>query len=176
MIVFGVGASTCGAKCEEIAFRRLTEVTVTTVPAGTPSGAAIPQAGTRLAVRPPLSLLPIRTRCHRSRWRSCPRPFSNRGSWVKLGVKRWSLPGSWFSPGSVARPMMGVRGVTPRGGKRSDWAYAQSIYGLCAVVLTRRPGKDSASAGAELVWRIASGYLLARPPELGTVGPNAAAG
>src|SRR3954468_20407674 len=54
------------------------------------------------------------------------RPFSNRGSWVKLGVKRWSLPGSWFSPGSVARPMMGVRGVTPRGGKRSDRAYAQS--------------------------------------------------
>jgi hypothetical protein len=83
-----------------------------------------------------------------------PRPFSNRGSWVKLGVKRWSLPGSWFSPGSVARPMMGVRGVTPRGGKRSDRAYAHSIHGLCAVVLTRRPGKDSASAGAELVWRI----------------------
>jgi len=71
-----------------------------------------------------------------------------------LGMKRWSLPGSWFSPGSVARPMMGVRGVTPRGGKRSDRAYAHSIHGLCAVVLTRRPGKDSASAGAELVWRI----------------------
>jgi hypothetical protein len=87
-------------------------------------------------------------------FRFCPRPFSNRGSWVKLGVKRWSLPGSWFSPGSVARPMMGVRGVTPRGGKRSDRAYAHSIHGLCAVVLTRRPGKDSASAGAELVWRI----------------------
>src|SRR4051812_48006658 len=50
--------------------------------------------------------------------------------------------------------MMGVRGVTPRGGKRSDRAYAHSIHGLCAVVLTHRPGKDSASAGAELVWRI----------------------
>src|SRR3954453_18448898 len=87
-------------------------------------------------------------------FRFCPRPFSNRGSWVKLGVKRWSLPGSLFSPGSVARPMMGVRGVTPRGGKRSDRAYAHSIHGLCAVVLTHRPGKDSASAGAELVWRI----------------------
>jgi hypothetical protein len=56
---------------------------------------------------------------------SRPRLFSNRGAWVKFGVKRWSLPGSWFSPGSVARPMMGVRGVTPRGVKRSDRTYAQ---------------------------------------------------
>src|ERR1700730_352189 len=69
--------------------------------------------------------------------------------------------------------MMGVRGVTPRGGKRSDRAYAQSIHGLCAVVRPRRPGKDSASAlgGAGVADR-ASGCLLARPPELGTVGPN----
>jgi uncharacterized cupin superfamily protein len=28
--------------------------------------------------------------------------------------------------------MKGVRGVTPRGGKRSDRAYAQSIHGLSA--------------------------------------------
>lgn len=48
----------------------------------------------------------------------------------------------------------------------------KSIHSLCAVVLTHRPGKDSASAEAELVWRIASGCLLASPPELGTVGPN----
>ena len=40
MIVFGVGASTCGAKCEDFAFRRNTEVTDTTVPAGTRTGAA----------------------------------------------------------------------------------------------------------------------------------------
>ena len=91
-----------------------------------------------------------------------PRLFSNRGAWVKFGVKRWSLPGSWFSPGSVARPMMGVRGVTPRGVKRSDRTYAQSIHSLCAVVRTRRPGKDSASAGAELVWRIARQAAFSR--------------
>ena len=57
---------------------------------------------------------------------------------------------------------MGVRGVTPRGGKRSDRAYALSIHGLCAVVLTRRPGKDSASAGAELVRRIARQAAFSR--------------
>ncbi len=34
------------------------------------------------------------------------RVFSIRGAWVKRDVKRWSLPGSWFSQGSVARPMM----------------------------------------------------------------------
>ena len=37
MIVFGVGASTCAAVCEELAASRLTEVTITTVPAGTSS-------------------------------------------------------------------------------------------------------------------------------------------
>ncbi len=40
MIVFGVGASTCPAECEELAVSRLTEVTVTAVPAGTRTGAA----------------------------------------------------------------------------------------------------------------------------------------
>ena len=35
IMVFGVGASTCGTKCEGLAFRRNTEVTDTTVPAGT---------------------------------------------------------------------------------------------------------------------------------------------
>ncbi len=44
MMVFGVGASTCGTKCEGLAFRRNTEVTDTTVPAGTRTGAANPQA------------------------------------------------------------------------------------------------------------------------------------
>jgi len=34
MIVFGAGASTYAAKSEDIAFSRLTEVTITTVPAG----------------------------------------------------------------------------------------------------------------------------------------------
>ena len=57
---------------------------------------------------------------------SRPRPFSNRGGLVKALARSWSsLPGSWFSPGSVARPMMGVRDVTPPGVKRSDLAYAQ---------------------------------------------------
>jgi hypothetical protein len=42
MIVFGVGASTCGAKC--VAFSQSTEVTDTTVPAGTRTGAADLQA------------------------------------------------------------------------------------------------------------------------------------
>jgi hypothetical protein len=67
MIVFGAGASTCATKSEEIASSRLTEVTVTTVPAGTPTDAANPQAGSWLALRPPWSLLPIRIRCRRSR-------------------------------------------------------------------------------------------------------------
>ena len=40
MIVFGAGASTYAAKFKVFAFSRLTEVTVTTVPAGTPTGAA----------------------------------------------------------------------------------------------------------------------------------------
>jgi hypothetical protein len=40
MIVSGVGASTYAAKLEDIAFSRLTEVTITTVPARTPTGAA----------------------------------------------------------------------------------------------------------------------------------------
>jgi hypothetical protein len=40
MMVFGVGASTYAAKCERFAFSRLTEVTITTVPAGTRTGAA----------------------------------------------------------------------------------------------------------------------------------------
>jgi hypothetical protein len=102
------------------------------------------------------------------------RPFFNRGAWVKLGVKRWSLPGSWFSPGSVARPMMGVRGVTPRGVKRSDRAYAR----VDLRPLRGRPhppsrqGQRLRRSGAGVADR-ASGCLLARPPELGTVGPNA---
>jgi hypothetical protein len=40
MIVFGAGASTCAAGCEEFATSRLTEVTDTAVPAGTSTGAA----------------------------------------------------------------------------------------------------------------------------------------
>jgi len=40
MIVFGVGASSFRTKCEKLAFSRLTEVTDTTVPAGTTTGAA----------------------------------------------------------------------------------------------------------------------------------------
>ena len=40
MIVCGVGASTYRAKYEEFVFRRLTEVTDTTVPAGTRTGSA----------------------------------------------------------------------------------------------------------------------------------------
>jgi hypothetical protein len=40
--VRGVGASTCGAKFEEFAFSRLTEVALTAVPAGTPTGATAP--------------------------------------------------------------------------------------------------------------------------------------
>ena len=51
--------------------------------------------------------------------------------------------------------MMGVRGVTPRGGKRSGQAYAQSTHGLCAVVLTAVPARTAPPPGAELVWRIA---------------------
>jgi hypothetical protein len=42
MIVFGVGASTYGAKCGEPAFSRFTEVAITTVPAGTSTGPAEP--------------------------------------------------------------------------------------------------------------------------------------
>ena len=40
MIVFGAGASTCWSKSEVLVFSRLTEVTDTTVPAGTQTGAA----------------------------------------------------------------------------------------------------------------------------------------
>jgi hypothetical protein len=40
MMVFGVGASTYPAECEKLAASRLTEVTDTTVPAGTTTGAA----------------------------------------------------------------------------------------------------------------------------------------
>jgi hypothetical protein len=35
MMMFGAGASSCAAKCGGAAFSRLTEVTTTTVPAGT---------------------------------------------------------------------------------------------------------------------------------------------
>jgi hypothetical protein len=40
MIVFRVGASTCGPKCDSVAFSRINEVTDTTIPAGTSTGAA----------------------------------------------------------------------------------------------------------------------------------------
>jgi hypothetical protein len=40
MIVFGAGASTCPSKCKQVAFSLFTEVTNTTVPEGTPTGAA----------------------------------------------------------------------------------------------------------------------------------------
>jgi hypothetical protein len=40
MIVFGAGASTCAAACEQRAASRLTEVAITTVPAGTSTSAA----------------------------------------------------------------------------------------------------------------------------------------
>lgn len=65
MMVFGAGASTYGAKCERFAFSRFSEVTLTTVPAGTLTGAA---AAGRIpvAVRSS-SLSPIRIRC----WGAC---------------------------------------------------------------------------------------------------------
>ena len=65
MIVFGVGASTYAAKFEGFAFSRLTEVTITTVPAGTPTGAA--QSAGRILIAFTLSSTPIRTQCRRSR-------------------------------------------------------------------------------------------------------------
>ena len=40
MIVFGAGASSCAAKCKKFAFSRNIEVTITSVPAGTTTGAA----------------------------------------------------------------------------------------------------------------------------------------
>ena len=40
MIVFGAGASSCAAKCKKFVFSRNIEVTITTVPAGTTTGAA----------------------------------------------------------------------------------------------------------------------------------------
>ncbi len=40
MIVCGAGASTCAAACEQRAASRLTEVAITTVPAGTSTNAA----------------------------------------------------------------------------------------------------------------------------------------
>ena len=68
---------------------------------------------------------------------------------------------------------MGVRGVMPRCVKRPDLACAKSAHGLHAVIATRRPGRDSASAGAELVGARASGWLsLTRPPELGPIDPD----
>jgi hypothetical protein len=65
MSVFGVGASSCGAKFEELAFSRMTEVAVTSVPAGTSTGAAEPQAGSCLVRLP--SAHPTRKKCRRSR-------------------------------------------------------------------------------------------------------------
>jgi hypothetical protein len=40
MIVFGAGASSCAAKYKNLVFSRNIEVTITTVPAGTTTGAA----------------------------------------------------------------------------------------------------------------------------------------
>jgi hypothetical protein len=48
-----------------IAFSRLTEVTITTVPAGTPTGAA--QSAGRMLIAFTPSLTPTQTRCRRSR-------------------------------------------------------------------------------------------------------------
>lgn len=56
-----------------------------------------------------------------------------------------SLPGSRFSPGSVVRPMVGVRGVTPRRVNRPGPGSSGSAHSLCTAVRTRRPGKHSAS-------------------------------
>lgn len=42
MIVFGAGASSCAAKFRSSVFSRNIEVTITTVPAGTVTGAADP--------------------------------------------------------------------------------------------------------------------------------------
>jgi hypothetical protein len=48
MMVFGAGASTYAAKCGEPAFSRLTEVAITTVPAGTSTGPAGPAGRIRV--------------------------------------------------------------------------------------------------------------------------------
>ena len=66
MIVFGVGASTCGAKCGSSPSADYTEVAYTTVPAGTSTGAANLQAGSRMLFTP-LSVSPTRTQSRRSR-------------------------------------------------------------------------------------------------------------
>jgi hypothetical protein len=36
--------------------------------------------------------------------------YSNRGSWVKLAVRCWSLPGSQCSLGSASRPILRASG------------------------------------------------------------------
>jgi hypothetical protein len=46
---------------------------------------------------------------------------------------------------------MGVKGAIPRRVNRPDLGFAESTHSLCAVVLTRRPDKDSATAKAEQV-------------------------
>jgi len=50
MSVFGAGASTYAAECEEFATSRLTEVTVTTVPAGTAPALRSPHAGSQIVL------------------------------------------------------------------------------------------------------------------------------
>ena len=59
MIVFGAGASSCAAKCKKFAFSRLIEVTITTVPAGTSTGAADRAGRICCAVTPIFSCAPL---------------------------------------------------------------------------------------------------------------------
>jgi hypothetical protein len=59
MNVFGSGASRCGAKCEDLAFSRITEVTITAVPARTTTGSADATGRIRVFLRRSLFISPF---------------------------------------------------------------------------------------------------------------------
>jgi hypothetical protein len=71
--------------------------------------------------------------------------------------------------------MMGVRGATPRCFKRPDPAYAEIGQPPLRDRLHPPSRQAQRLRGAELVRRPASGHLglLARPPELGAIHPDA---
>ena len=65
--------------------------------------------------------------------------------------RRKSWPASRFSSGAAfGRPIMGVRDETLQRVKRHGFLIGKAGKSLLAVISTRRPSQDSASADAEL--------------------------
>lgn len=77
-------------------------------------------------------------------------------------MRKLHLPKSWFSSGSNWSPHDGCQGC---GAAMSEAAWSEMGFvpanGLFAVAVTHRPGRDSTSAGAELMRRSERQAILA---------------